>query len=66
LEFVFVDPSKPSVRIAQSECERIDGKTEARVVVINGRDMDALEGELSLACARYKLEGKATYQGCLP
>lgn len=66
IELQFFEPSKPPVRMAQRECERIDGKTDARVVVINGRDMDLLTGELHVACAGRGLTGDVVFAGCLP
>ena len=66
LEFRFFDPDKQPLRIASGECERLDATVEATVMVVNGRDMDLLEGQLSIACARYGLRGEASFRGCLP
>jgi hypothetical protein len=66
LEFLFRDPDKQPLRIAQHECERIEGDAVVSVVAINGRDMDLLEGHLSVLCARYGLSGQASFRGCLP
>jgi hypothetical protein len=66
LEFRFADADRAPLRIARRECERIDSTVEASVVRINGRDMDRLEGQLSIACARYGLSAEASYRGCLP
>lgn len=66
VEVRLADKSGTAYRVRERECESIQGRVEAEYIDVNGRPMRQIAGEVSFACAKEGLAGKAVFDGCLP
>jgi hypothetical protein len=66
VEILFNEVDRGSVRVRERDCVSIQGERTIRRLQLNGRPMQRLEGWLSVSCPSIGLQGKVSYDGCLP
>lgn len=64
LDLYLVDPKQPPVRIAESECEKIESEYRVFNVRDGGRRMEFLRGTDDVQCKLYGLKAHFAYNGC--
>lgn len=60
------DRTGTTYRVHEAECEAIDGTSSATHVEINHRRMYRLKGKIHFSCPKHRIEGWASFSGCLP